>query len=733
MANNGPINISGLFGLYGGSLIGNGAINMTGGVIDMPVTSSVNWAAGGALTNSGELNLSDRTINSAITNAGTINSTGNLTFTQAFTNQGTFNETAGTTVFSNGYLQTGGFTKLGTSVTAPANITVGGSGMQINGGTLGGSGTITGNLNMGGGILSPGFSPGSITVTGNLILSPSSTTVIELGGLTPGSGYDVINVGGAANLAGALNVVSHAGYVPAAGTTYNFLNYGSTSGSFGSVNVPTGSGINLATLAAFSQLTVPTAVVVTLPTAPTGPTATPTPIATPAALPISTPAASSLAVSSAVPLSVLVTPQQTLLADPATGSTSGNAPGTVGGALGAATGTAPSTPSALPIMTAGPINANAGSVPANGAGTDALNLTAADARAGQRFEPSWYVLPDGVVPYFRNLPLGDIDRAELTTMLDERRSYKFKLFGAARALLETDPDMADALQCTQDQLGDADSGKCALNEAAQKELLRKNVAEHRTAGATQAFVPQIARKRALVIGLNKYADKRIPQLVSAIPDAHAIRDALNDSLGYDVTLLENPGKAQILQAFNRIALEMAPSDSLVVYFAGHGDLVEKTQLGYWIPADAKADDPRGWISNKDVSRLLSLVKSQQVAMISDSCYSGTFAREESVEASQKKNGRNASDYLTKRTVTVMTSGADEPVADTGKGGHSVFAWNLLEQIKQLDDWSAGAAVFSTVRTGVERDLPQSPQYGASISAGHQQGGDFLFERRKRIR
>ena len=81
----------------------------------------------------------------------------------------------------------------------------------------------------------------------------------------------------------------------------------------------------------------------------------------------------------------------------------------------------------------------------------------------------------------------------------------------------------------------------------------------------------------------------------------------------------------------------------------------------------------------------------------------------------------------------MTSGSDEPVADTGKSGHSVFAWNLLEQINQLDDWRSGATVFSTVRTGVERELPQSPQYGASLSAGHQQGGDFLFERRERAR
>ena len=377
--------------------------------------------------------------------------------------------------------------------------------------------------------------------------------------------------------------------------------------------------------------------------------------------------------------------------------------------------------------------ANAGSVPANGSVPSSRNFSTPAIGGGQRAEPSWYVLADGVVPYFRNLPLSDIDRSDLTTILDERKGYKFELLAAARALLEADPDMADVPPCTQDQVDDVNNGKCALSEAMQKELLRKKVTSERKLTSRNMSVPQIARKRALVIGLNKYADKRIPQLVSAIPDAHAIRDALSDKLGYEVTELVNPGKSQILQAMNRLALEMGTSDSLVVYFAGHGDLIEKTQLGYWIPADANADDPSGWISNKDISRLLSLVKSQQVAMISDSCYSGTFAREKSIEAGLNQTERNAANYLTKRTVAVMTSGSDEPVADIGKSGHSVFAWNLLEQINRLDEWRTGATIFSAVRTGVERELPQSPQYGASLSAGHQEGGDFLFERREPTR
>ena len=705
-----------------------GTLSISGGTLNAGSLSVGGTPGGSLLLNGGSLNAGATTVNSGgvlslasgaanfsstidVQSGGTLNYqlASGATVPGVFSNAGTINIDADGLALRGGYLQTGGFTKLGTSITAPANITAGGSGMQINGGTLGGSGTITGNLGIGAGILSPGFSPGSITVTGNLTLAPTSTTTIELGGLTPGSGYDVINVNGAANLAGTLNVASYAGYVAGAGTTYNFLNYGSTSGSFSSVNVPTGSGITLTTLAAFSQLAV-------------------------SAPGIAPPASTTLPTNTAlIPLPVLVTPQQTLLADPATTSTSSSAAGATAGNAGGVGSAAANAASALPIMVAGPTStaANAGSVPANGSRSDASSRIASAVGVGQSAEPSWYVLADGVVPYFRNLSLSEIDRPDLASMLDERRAYKFELLAVARALLETDPDMADVLPCTQDQAGDVDSGKCALSEAMQKELLRKKVTDERKFAKLNAHVPQIAHKRALVIGLNKYADKRIPQLVSAIPDARSMRDALSDKLGYDVTLLENPGKAQILQAFNRLALEMGASDSVVVYFAGHGDLIEKTQLGYWIPADAKADDPRGWISNKDVSKLLSLVKSQQVAMISDSCYSGTFAREQTVNATQGKTARNAADYLTQRTVTVMTSGSDEPVADTGKSGHSVFAWNLLEQINQLDDWRSGATVFSTVRTSVERELPQSPQYGASLSAGHQQGGDFLFERRER--
>jgi hypothetical protein len=78
---------------------------------------------------------------------------------------------------------------------------------------------------------------------------------------------------------------------------------------------------------------------------------------------------------------------------------------------------------------------------------------------------------------------------------------------------------------------------------------------------------------------------------------------------------------------------------------------------------------------------------------------------------------------------MMSSGGDEPVSDTGKEGHSVFAWNLMKKIREVSSWTSGADVFETVKTAVERELPQTPQYGASLAAGHEPGADFLFEHR----
>ncbi|MDP3192060.1 filamentous hemagglutinin N-terminal domain-containing protein [Rhodoferax sp.] len=201
---------------------------------------------GGTLTLTGGSYSNNGTL--TVTSTGTVNSGGGLTFTQLFTNQGTFNVKSGMTTFANGFTQTAGNLVLG-----GGNIT---GNLTLQGGSLKGAGTITGNVNLGAATLTPGSSPGTLNITGNLTLSPTSTTLIELWGTTAGL-FDVINVSGIASLAGALNATTGNGYVPSVGHSLRFMTFASKTGSFGSTSLP--SGMSLSALATALDLLGPAA------------------------------------------------------------------------------------------------------------------------------------------------------------------------------------------------------------------------------------------------------------------------------------------------------------------------------------------------------------------------------------------------------------------------------------------------------------------------------------------
>jgi len=78
----------------------------------------------------------------------------------------------------------------------------------------------------------------------------------------------------------------------------------------------------------------------------------------------------------------------------------------------------------------------------------------------------------------------------------------------------------------------------------------------------------------------------------------------------------------------------------------------------------------------------------------------------------------------------MSSGGNEPVADGGHDNHSLFAYYLLHNLSELQGDLVGADIHERVRTAVMKEYPQDPQYGAVISAGHIEGGEYLFEKKQ---
>ena len=299
------------------------------------------------------------------------------------------------------------------------------------------------------------------------------------------------------------------------------------------------------------------------------------------------------------------------------------------------------------------------------------------------------------------------------------------MFANALDQLRRDPALPDLPGCAS--VEQAAAGQCLLDpQSPYAKPLITMKGGRAEAKAKQAALPQIGRKVAVVLGINRYDDKRIPQLLGAVPDAQAISTILREQMGYDVVFLSNPTKAGLFSALNTAVADLKENDSLMVYYAGHGEMVEQTGMGYWIPRDADASDAKGWISNSDLNQLLSRSKSKQMMVVADSCYSGRFTGDVSFDESAVTR---IEDLLKNRAVTIMSSGGDEPVADAGKNGHSVFAWSLMQRLGNVQAWESGSNVLKSVRTSVERELPQTPQYGASVVAGHQVGADFVFEKR----
>lgn len=147
-------------------------------------------------------------------------------------------------------------------------------------------------------------------------------------------------------------------------------------------------------------------------------------------------------------------------------------------------------------------------------------------------------------------------------------------------------------------------------------------------------LPAKAKRYALVVGVDNYADTQISTLGGASNDARALRDALVEHAGFpaeQVILLSSgepaerqPTRGNILRRLSNLASEGAvPKDGLLLFFfAGHG--MERGGQAFLLPSDAQVSDDVTLLEQTAVNVLQvkdwvrrSGVK--QVLMILDAC------------------------------------------------------------------------------------------------------------------
>ena len=111
----------------------------------------------------------------------------------------------------------------------------------IAGGLLSGTGFITGLVNVDtGATIMPGASPGTLTIFGDYQQASGATLIVELGGLTQGSTYDLLNVSGTATLDGILDIQLFGGFTGSVGDQFDIISSSNVINDFATIIEPGG-------------------------------------------------------------------------------------------------------------------------------------------------------------------------------------------------------------------------------------------------------------------------------------------------------------------------------------------------------------------------------------------------------------------------------------------------------------------------------------------------------------
>ena len=118
------------------------------------------------------------------------------------------------------------------------DLNTGGGTIVATGGSLGGSGTVGGNLANNGASITPGNRAGTLTVMGDFSQTAGNTDIELFGsGNVAGTDYDRLAVDGIANLAGQLNLLQDAQYNPTLlDTMTGIIEAETVSGTFDTIN-----------------------------------------------------------------------------------------------------------------------------------------------------------------------------------------------------------------------------------------------------------------------------------------------------------------------------------------------------------------------------------------------------------------------------------------------------------------------------------------------------------------
>ena len=214
---------------------------------------------------------------------------------------------------------------------------------------------------------------------------------------------------------------------------------------------------------------------------------------------------------------------------------------------------------------------------------------------------------------------------------------------------------------------------------------------------------QFGRYRALVIGNAEY--QSMPGSAGAVEDAQKVATALRESYGFEVNVLTNATRLDIMGALNDLRETLTGDDNLLVYYAGHGVRDEARNRSYWQPVDADPEVPTNWIPDTVLADHLDLIPAKHIMVVADSPFAGLRTRSSVARLNRGRTEEQQREYLRelaeRRSRLVLTSG--------GRANGSSFADAFISVLEK----NAGDQVLESSRVYQELSAALSGREGAA--------------------
>ena len=240
----------------------------------------------------------------------------------------------------------------------------------------------------------------------------------------------------------------------------------------------------------------------------------------------------------------------------------------------------------------------------------------------------------------------------------------------------------------------------------------------------------VGNYHALIIGIGDYSDRRIPDLNTPVSDATSIANVLSKNYGFSEIklLLDNDANnSKIIRELRRLATVSKEDDSVLIYYAGHGELDNITGSGWWVPYNATASDSSTYINNAIIQQYVKAIPARHVLIVADSCFSGTLLGETRDLPPIIDNKFYAS-LFKERSRWGMTSGNLTPVEDSGFKGHSVFAYQFIRTLQNNEKpYLTPREIYQKIAPIIRNNSEQMP-VTKPIRNTNDQGGEFVFIR-----